>query len=108
MLVAAPDYPTPPAAAGPVVVGVGPHRGRAAGGNTVTIAGHHFGEGIPAATIGGAPCTDVRAVAVDGRSFQCTAPRGTPGSLVRVVVTTSEGRVSAKTAGRGDYWYMDK
>ncbi|KAK1857418.1 hypothetical protein I4F81_000037 [Pyropia yezoensis] len=108
VLVAAPDYPTPPAAAGPVVVGVGPHRGRAAGGNTVTIAGHHFGEGIPAATIGGAPCTDVRAVAVDGRSFQCTAPRGTPGSLVRVVVTTSEGRVSAMTAGRGDYWYMDK
>ncbi|GAB0496230.1 hypothetical protein MMPV_007542 [Pyropia vietnamensis] len=47
VLVAAPDYPSPPAASGPVVVGVGPHRGRASGGNTVTIVGHHFGGGPP-------------------------------------------------------------
>lgn len=106
VLVAAPDYPTPAAAAGPVVVAVAPHRGRVAGGNTVTIGGHHFG-GAPAATIGGAPCGDVRNVAPDGRSFQCTAPAGAPGSLVRVVVTTSGGRVSAVTPGRGDYWYME-
>lgn len=95
---------TPPGAP-PAVTAVTPHRGPSGGGNTLTVGGSGFGA-APAATVGGAACTDVRAVAADGRSFRCTAPAGTPGGLVRVVVTAG-GVASAATPGRGDYWYME-
>lgn len=99
---------TPPSLAGsaPFVAAVEPHRGPVVGGNTVTIGGTGFGTS-PTATLGGKPCTGVKDVAADGTSFRCTAPAGTPGGLVRAVVTRGGDDVSSGvTPGNGDYWYM--
>lgn len=109
LLVYEPVVGGPPPAAGspPTVTGVTPHRGPVGGGNLVTVGGTGFGggDGVVTATIGGKPCTDVRDVAADGRTFRCTAPAGSPGGLVRVVVTVG-GVPSGVTPGNGDYWYM--
>ncbi|GAB0496805.1 hypothetical protein MMPV_008126 [Pyropia vietnamensis] len=106
LIIYEPVHPSPPAGAAPVVTAVVPHRGPLAGGNTVTIGGSGFGPS-PSATLGGAACTGVKDVAPDGTSFRCTAPAGTPGGLVRVVVTRGGDGVSSNvTPGNGDYWYM--
>lgn len=106
ILVYEPVVKMPPSGAPPSVTAVRPHRGPVGGGNTVTVGGFGFGGGAAlSATLGGKPCTDVRAVSSDGRSFRCTAPAGTPGGLVRVVVTAG-GVASGVTPGKGDYWYM--
>jgi len=107
MLVVAPVRPPHLDASRPYFVAVKPHRGRAAGGNVVTVGGLFFGD-APTATFGGRPCTDVHAVADDGRSFRCTVPAAeVAGTLVRVVVATAAGVESVSSAGRGDFWYMD-
>jgi len=101
-----PSYARPSAAAPPFVSAVKPHRGRADGGNTVTVGGHNFGA-APTATFGGLPCTNVRRVAPDGTSFVCTTPKGTKGGFVKVEVTTAAGRKSQPSAGNGDFKYME-
>jgi len=101
-----PVMPAPPAGAPPAVAALTPHRGPAGGGNTVTIGGSNFGA-APTATLGGAPCTGVTDGAADGSSFKCTVPAGTPGGLVKAVVTRGgDGAASGVTPGNGDYWYM--
>ncbi|GAB0494573.1 hypothetical protein MMPV_005867 [Pyropia vietnamensis] len=106
IIVYQPDSPPPPTGAAPSVSAVEPHRGPVGGGNTVTIGGTGFGT-APTATLGGKPCTGVKDVAADGTSFRCTAPSGTPGGLVRAVVTRGgDGVASGVTPGNGDYWYM--
>lgn len=101
-----PQYSRPSAAAMPFLIAVYPYRGRAAGGNTVTIGGHNFGAS-PTATFGGVPCTNVRGVAPDGTSFVCTTPAGKAGAMVKVEVTAAAGRVSPVSPGKGDFWYME-
>lgn len=107
LLFVAPAQPPGVDASRPFFTAVKPHRGRAAGGNVVTVGGVHFGD-APTATIGGKACTGVHAVAADGTSFRCTVPPADrAGTFVRLVVATGAGVESGESAGRGDFWYMN-
>jgi hypothetical protein len=70
----------------PVIAGVSPTSGPAAGGTTVTITGTGLG-GATAVSFGGASAT---ITADSGSQITVTSPPGTPGT-VNITVTTSAG-----------------
>lgn len=71
------------AVVGPSATAISPATGDVAGGNTVTITGTQFADGMTA-TIGGSACTST--VVVSPTSLTCVIPQGTVGN-VPVVVT---------------------
>lgn len=78
----------------PTVDAALPGGGPLAGGNTVTIGGSGFFDGI-AVTIGGNVCTNV--VVLSPIALTCTAPSGSAGAAV-IEVTTTEGTASLPDA----------
>jgi hypothetical protein len=74
--------------AAPVVNSVSPNTGAQAGGTALTITGSGF-TGATAVKIGGVAATAV--VVVNDTTITCTAPAGTPGTLVAIAVTTPGG-----------------
>src|SRR5262249_39267229 len=74
--------------------GVVPPNGTSLGGGSVVITGSSFvGDGTPPAiTFGGVAATGV--TVLSDTSVACTAPPGTPGSTVDVVLANSAGTAS--------------
>jgi hypothetical protein len=77
----------------PIVTGVSPTHGPAAGGNMVTISGSNFVIGGTTATIGGNACTSPGLTS--STAMTCTAPAGT--GTGAVVVTTASGNSGSST-----------
>jgi len=76
----------------PSLTGLAPDHGRADGGTSVVLSGSGFQldeAGTPTVRFGGVPAADVLVLG-DG-SVSCTAPAGTPGSLVDVELTNANG-----------------
>lgn len=82
----------------PVVTGVSPAKGPAAGATPVTLSGMAF-TGATAVSFGGTAATAV--VVVDANTITCTAPAHAAGA-VDVRVTTPKGQTPA---GLGGYTY---
>ncbi len=84
----------------PVVSGINPASGPAAGGTTVTIAGSGF-TGATAVDFGTAPAADFT---VDSDSqITAVSPAGTAGTTVDVSVTTPEGTSATGSADKFTY-----
>lgn len=84
----------------PIVTGLSPSSGPAAGGNTVTITGSHL-YSTSAVKFGGTPATNV--TVVNATTVTATAPAHTPGT-VHVTVTTQAG--TSATGNADQYTYL--
>ena len=76
----------------PILTGLTPASGPAAGGNTVTLNGSGFqlhGAGAATVTFGGVPATGV--VVLGDTALTCAVPAGTAGASVSVTVTNANG-----------------
>jgi hypothetical protein len=94
------DYEVPPTPA-PVVTGLNPSHGSAAGGTSVTITGSNF-TGATAVRFG---ITYAPSFTLDSATqITATAPPGAAGSMVDVAVITGAG-ASSKTGTGNDYTY---
>src|SRR5262249_43381791 len=84
----------------PSVTNVSPNSGPAAGGTPVTITGTGFVAGATVA-FGGNAATSV--VVMKGATISCTAPAGTQGATVDVIVTDAGGTSAANVNDRFTY-----
>lgn len=85
----------------PTISGVSPNKVPHTGGVEITIDGTQFESGATV-TVGGQPCTSV-SVNGDGTQITCTAPAGTQGDSVDVVVTNPD---SGTVTGQGDVQFV--
>jgi hypothetical protein len=83
----------------PTLTAVAPDQGSSLGGTDISLTGTNFIAGATV-TVGGNPATAV--VVVDPTTITCSTPAGTPGAVVDVVVTTSDG--AATLAGAFTYF----
>ena len=97
----APRSPYPDATSPPIVVGVSPATGLAAGGTAVTVSGAGF-TGATAVTFGGTAATAV--VVVNTNTLTCVSPAKAAGTY-DVRVTTPKGTSTASAGASDNFVY---